>query len=34
MYAVIRQYRVDPDRSEELIQLVEEQLVPLVEKVQ
>ena len=33
MYAVIRQYRVDPDRSEELIQLVEEQLVPLVEKV-
>jgi len=33
MYAVIRQYRVDPDRSEELIQLVEEKLVPLVEKV-
>jgi excisionase family DNA binding protein len=33
MYAAIRQYRVDPDRSEELIRLVEEKLVPLVEKV-
>ncbi len=33
MHAVIRHYRVDSDRSEELIRLVEEQLVPLVEKV-
>lgn len=33
MFASIRQYRVDPNRSEELIQLIEEQLVPLIDEI-
>jgi excisionase family DNA binding protein len=33
MYATIRQYRVDPNLSEELIQLVEEKLAPRIEEL-